>query len=231
VIQAAVDEVGKQRAGQGGVLRRALPQPERDLDALSRDAERDDVSAIGDLQAVEHHHRQAHVIQPAAHQLGKRGAGALDEYVRDRGLARRGRRLLDAGADRFANISEAAGGDTGEHPVHHRPGERIAVGEVLVALNGQLALVGRAHPRATDLHATATQRHRPVIVAMANRDAITVVLALRTDNLVHLELHQLVHHAQPDTHAERQQSLPRRTRGDRPDWLGPATNPSNGPEL
>ncbi len=29
-----------------------------------RDAERDDVRALGDLQAVEHHHRQAHVVQP-----------------------------------------------------------------------------------------------------------------------------------------------------------------------
>ena len=33
-IQAAVDEIGQQRPGQRGVLGRALPQPERDLDAL-----------------------------------------------------------------------------------------------------------------------------------------------------------------------------------------------------
>ena len=33
-VQAAVDEVGQQRAGERGVLGRAFPEPERDLDAL-----------------------------------------------------------------------------------------------------------------------------------------------------------------------------------------------------
>ena len=68
-VKAAVDEVGQQRPRERGVLGRAFPEPERDLHALGRDAERDDVRAIGDLEAVEHHHRQAHVVQPAAHQL------------------------------------------------------------------------------------------------------------------------------------------------------------------
>ena len=94
-IKAAVDEVGQQRPGERGVLGRALPEPERDLDALGGDPERDDVRAIGDLEAVEHHHRQAHVVQPAAHQLPQRGAGALDEHLRDRALAGRGGGLLD----------------------------------------------------------------------------------------------------------------------------------------
>ena len=35
------------------------------------------------------------------------------------------------------------------------------------------------------------------------------MLALRTDDLVDLELHQLVHDAEPDTDAEREQPLPR----------------------
>jgi hypothetical protein len=39
------------------------------LHALGRDPQRDDMGALGDLQAVEHHHRQADVVQPAAHQL------------------------------------------------------------------------------------------------------------------------------------------------------------------
>ena len=43
-VQAAVDEVGQQRGGDGGVLGRALPEPERDLDALGGDPERDDVA-------------------------------------------------------------------------------------------------------------------------------------------------------------------------------------------
>jgi hypothetical protein len=68
-IQAAIDQVGQQQTGQGRVLGRALPQPERDLDALGGDPQRDDVAAVGDLQAVEHHHRQPDVVQPARHQL------------------------------------------------------------------------------------------------------------------------------------------------------------------
>ena len=80
-VEAAVDEIGQQGACQRGVLGRPLPQPERDLDAVGRDAERHDVRALGDLDAVEHHHRQAHVLQAAAHQLAKRGAGALDGHL------------------------------------------------------------------------------------------------------------------------------------------------------
>jgi hypothetical protein len=36
-IQAAIDEIGQQRGRDRRVLRRALPQPERDLHALRRD--------------------------------------------------------------------------------------------------------------------------------------------------------------------------------------------------
>ena len=38
---------------------------------------------------------------------------------------------------------------------------------------------------------------------------IRVVPALRADHLTDLSLHQLVHHAQPDADAQRQQPLPR----------------------
>jgi site-specific DNA recombinase len=68
-IQAPLDEIGQQRVRDGRVLRAPFPQPERDLHALGADSERDDMGAIGDLEPVEHHHRQAHVVQPAAHQL------------------------------------------------------------------------------------------------------------------------------------------------------------------
>ena len=70
-VQAAVDEIGQQRPRERGVLGAAFPEPERDLDAFGADPERDDVRALGDLEAVEHHHRQAHVIQPARHQLAR----------------------------------------------------------------------------------------------------------------------------------------------------------------
>ena len=114
-----------------------------------------------------------------------------------------------------ATDGRGAGGDLagragGGPPLHHRPRQRAAIGEVRVAPNGQLALViGRAHPRATDRNAPAAQGHRPVVVAVTDRDAIGVVFALGADDLAHLELHQLVHDAEPDADAEREQPLSR----------------------
>ena len=43
-VEAALDEVGEQRGRDGRVLGRAFPEPERDLDALGGDPERDDVA-------------------------------------------------------------------------------------------------------------------------------------------------------------------------------------------
>ena len=123
--------------------------------------------AIGDLQAVEHHHRQAHVLKPAAHQFPKRSSCPFDEHLRDRALPGRGGRLLDLLADGLPDPRETARGNTGEHPVHHRPCQRIAISEVLIRRDRQLPLViGRAHPGPTHLHAPAAQRHRPVLVTV-----------------------------------------------------------------
>ena len=153
-IKTTLNEVGQQRPGERGVLGRALPQSERDLHSLGADPERDDVGALGDLEPVEHHHREAHVIQPAAHQLPQRGPRPLDEPLRDRALACRCARLLNLLADRLPHALKPARGDAREHPVHHRPCERVAVGEVPVCRERQLPLViGAPHTRPVDLHA------------------------------------------------------------------------------
>src|SRR6266516_2067569 len=60
-----------------------------------------------------------------------------------------------------------------------------------------------------DLHAPAAQGHRAVLVAVTLSGSIRVPLSLRADDLVDLPLHQLVHDAEPDTHAECEQALPR----------------------
>ena len=124
-VQAGVDQVGQQHRHERGVLGRALPQPKRDLHTLGAYTQRDDVCAIGDLKPVEHHHREAAVIQPTLHQLRERGAGPFDEQLRNRRLRRRGRFLLDLRADRLAHTRVLPGRDAGEHPVHHRPDQRV----------------------------------------------------------------------------------------------------------
>jgi hypothetical protein len=45
----------------GLVLGRAIPEPERNLDALGADAQGDDAAAALQLDPVEHQRRQAHV--------------------------------------------------------------------------------------------------------------------------------------------------------------------------
>ena len=140
-IEAALDEVGQQRGRDGGVLGRAVPQPERVLDAVGVDPERDDAAAALELDPVEHQHRQAQVVERPAHQLDQVLARARDELAADRRLARRARDLVDLGADRLAGARVAARRDAGQHPLEHHVGELVARGEVRVG--AQLDLVAR----------------------------------------------------------------------------------------
>jgi hypothetical protein len=84
------------------------------------------------------------------------------------------------------------------------------VSEVLVGLDRQLLLViGGAHPGPADLHPPTTECHRPALVPVPLRRPIRVVLALRTDDLVDLALHQLMNDGQTETDRQREQPLPR----------------------
>jgi hypothetical protein len=65
-VEAALDEVGQQRGRDGGVLGRAVPQPQRLLDAVGVDPQRHDAAAPLELDAVEHQHPQAQIDQRAA---------------------------------------------------------------------------------------------------------------------------------------------------------------------
>jgi hypothetical protein len=64
-VQAAVDEVCEQCDGDRLVLRRAVPQPERHLDAVGADAERDNATEALEVDPVEHQRRQPDVLQGA----------------------------------------------------------------------------------------------------------------------------------------------------------------------
>jgi hypothetical protein len=80
-IQAALDEVGQQRRRDGRVLGRAVPEPERVLDAVGVDPERDDAAAALELDAVEHQDRQAQITEGPAHELDQVLARARDELA------------------------------------------------------------------------------------------------------------------------------------------------------
>ena len=119
--------------------------------------------------------------------------------------------MLDGLDDRLAHPRVLARGHAREHPVHHHHRQRIPIGEVFIRPDRQLALViRRADPRSADLHPPATQRHRPALMTVSLGRPVRVPPALRADDLLDLGLHQLVHHTQPDTDAQRQEPLPRR---------------------
>jgi len=162
------------------------------------------------LDPVQHHHRQAYVVEPAGHQLAKCRACALDERPRDRRLRRRARTLLELGADRLLRAPVAAGRDAGEHPLQHDLGQRIAVGEVGVGPKRQLAVaIGAAGARPLDRHPAPAERHLARLVAVAHRDPIGILPAPRAYDLDDFLFHQLGQHAEPDADRQRQQSLPR----------------------
>ena len=59
-------------------------------------------------------------------------------------------------------------------------------------------------PRALHTNPPATERDRPVLVAVTDRRAVGIVMALRANDIVDLRLHQLVQHPEPDTDAQRE---------------------------
>jgi hypothetical protein len=205
-IEPALDQVREQGRGDGGVLGRAIPRPERVLDAVGVDPERDHAAAALELDPVEHQRRQPQVVERAAHQLDQVLARAGDELAADRRLARRPGALVDLLADRLAHPRIAARAHAGQHPLEHHIAEPVTRGEVRIRPQLDLSLaVGAARPRPADRHPAATERDLASLVAMAHRGAVGDVPALRADDRVDLGLHQLVQHPEPDPDAQRQQ--------------------------
>jgi hypothetical protein len=83
-VQAAVDEIGQQRPCDGRVLGRSVPQTQRDLDAVGRDAQRHHAAAALEVEPVEHQRSEANVRQAARHERAQVLAGAPDELAADR---------------------------------------------------------------------------------------------------------------------------------------------------
>jgi hypothetical protein len=114
-------------------------------------------------------------------------------------------------SDRLLRAPVAASRDAGEHPLQHRPRQRITVGEVLVGRQLHLrAAVGTPHPRPLDRDPAATERHLARLVAVTHRCPLRNVLALRAHNLDDLFLEQLGQHPEPNADAQGEQPLLRR---------------------
>ena len=171
----------------------------------------DDAAAALELDAVEHHHRQAQVAQRPRHEIDQVLARARDELAADRRLARRPGEFVDVAADRLTGPRVAARRDAGQHPLEHHVGELVTRREVRIGAQLDLALaVGGPGPRPADRHPAAPERDLAALVAVADRGAVGIVAALRADDLVDLGFHDLVQHAQPDADAQRQQPFLRR---------------------
>jgi len=205
---ATSSEVGQELDADALVLRRAVPEPERDLDAVGADAERHDAAAALELQSIEHQRGQPNVGQRAGHQRLEVLAGPADELAADPGLRRRALRVDDVLADGLTRAREPTRAHAGEHLLEHDCGQRVAVGEVRVGRHLHLAgPVGGTHPRTLHRHASAAERDQPGFAAMPDRGAVGVVTALRTDHVVDLFSHQLSQHPEPYADAQRQQAL------------------------
>jgi hypothetical protein len=99
-VEAAGDQVGEQLAGDGRVLGRAVPGPERQLDSVGRDPERDHAAAALRLDPVQHQHRQPQVVEAAAHQPDQVVARTGDELATDGRARCRAGGTFDLDADR-----------------------------------------------------------------------------------------------------------------------------------
>jgi hypothetical protein len=82
-LQAAVTQPGEQVTHDGGVLGRALGQPQGDLGAVDGDAQGDHAAVLGDPDAVDHERHQVQPRQVGGQQLGQGPLGRGDEPARD----------------------------------------------------------------------------------------------------------------------------------------------------
>jgi hypothetical protein len=210
-VQTTVDEVREQLDADALVLRRAVPQPQRDLHAVGRDAQGDDAAAALQLEAVEHQRRQPDVLKRTGHQRTQMLTGPADKLAADRRLRRRTLSVDDVLTDRLTRPDEAARAHPGEHLLEHDLRQRITIGEVRIGRHLDLtAAIGRAHPRTLHGHPPAAERDAAVLVAVTHRDTLGIVAALGTDDVIDLLGHQLGQHSKPDTDAQRQQPFLRR---------------------
>ena len=138
---------------------------------------------VGQVDPVDHHHRQLQIGQVPAQQIRQRRARPGHERARHRRLRRRPGVLLNLLADRLSDPPRPAGRDAGEHPLQHHLLKQIPRAELAVTLKADLlAVIGSAHPRPADRHPPPTKRDLPARAAVT-LGPILVVAALGADDL------------------------------------------------
>jgi hypothetical protein len=138
-------------------------------------------------------------------------AGALLEAARERRARDRAGLRLDLIADRLLRPPVAPTGDAGQQPLEHDPVERIAIGEVAVGVQLDLAAAVHApNTRALDRQDTSTERDLAPLVAVPVGRPRRIWLAPRADDVDDLLFHQLSEHAEADADRQREQPLLRR---------------------
>jgi hypothetical protein len=80
----------------------------------------------------------------------------------------------------------------------------------LPRIPSRITAIRSPHPRSSHLDTTATERDLTVLVAVAHGSPVRIPLPPRAHDIVDLLGHQLLEHAEPDTHAQREQPFLRR---------------------
>ena len=146
-------------------------------------------------------------VERGGEQIVQGGLGLAHEPARDRRAGGRLRRAAHRRADRFQGARLAAGGDPGEHLLHHHRGQLVLGGERLVAGERHLDAAHGARPRPGDLHLAPAEGDRAALLPVPHRGALRVVPALGPDDAGDLLLEHRLHHGHPGRHAQREQSL------------------------
>src|SRR4051812_41344959 len=207
-VEATLDEVGQQCGGDGRVPGRAVPQPQRVLDA-----------SLSIPSATTQQRPLSSTPSSISTAKRRSPSGRLISAIRFSRVRETNSRdtadlLVDRStssivvADRLAGARIAARRHAGEHPLEHDVAERVALGEVTVRRQLDLtrAVDGRGPAAARPARGAHRESPHP-LMAVAHRPTARIMLALRAHDLIDLGLHEFVQHPQADAYAQRQQPL------------------------
>ncbi len=91
---------------------------------------------------------------------------------------------------------------------NNQPRQRIPICEMRVRVERDLAAaVYGTSPRTLHSDPPAAEGDLARLMTVAHRGPVGIMLALRADDLVDLDLHQLMQHSQPDADAQRKQPV------------------------